>query len=81
MSSKTWCWSIHCASVMPSRSFRSAPAQNARSPEPVRITQRTSASSVVTASVSSRAISVLKALDASGRSNAITSTCSAGRDR
>ena len=33
--SKIKCWSCHCSSVMPLRCFRSPPAQNAFSPDPV----------------------------------------------
>ena len=38
--SKISCCARHTVSVMPSRSLRSAPAQNARSPAPVSTTQR-----------------------------------------
>ena len=38
--SNTACCRLHCASVMPFLSLRSAPAQKARSPAPVNTTQR-----------------------------------------
>ncbi len=40
MRSKMTCWRVHASSVMPRRSFRSPPAQNAFSPVPVRTMQR-----------------------------------------
>ena len=38
--SKMTCWRVHASSVMPRRSFRSPPAQNALSPVPVSTMQR-----------------------------------------
>src|SRR5580704_17265333 len=68
------------ASVMPARSFRSAPAQNARSPAALSTTTRMlgSAAISVQARVSSPAIAVLTEFIASGRLSMISATPSPG---
>ena len=65
MASNTLCWAAQAASLMPSRSLRSAPAQKARSPAPVSTRQR-AASMSTKAAVSSSAMRELKALEAPG---------------
>src|SRR5712691_1112413 len=68
------------ASVMPARSFRSAPAQNARSPAAPNTTTRTSGRAAISAQAraSSPAIAVLIAFIASGRLSMISATPSPG---
>src|SRR5580693_9611819 len=68
------------ASVMPARSFRSAPAQNARSPAALNTTTRTPGSAAISAQarVSSPAIAVLTEFIASGRLSVISAIPSPG---
>src|SRR6266404_3427121 len=64
------CWSCQASSVMPLRSLRSPPAQNARSPAPVRTMQRCCAGAALISSKNarrSRPICVFRALATSGR--------------
>src|SRR5271165_7202629 len=70
------------ASVMPARSFRSAPAQNARSPAALSTTTRTPGSAAISAQarVSSPAIAVLTEFIASGRLSMISATPPGCRD-
>ena len=79
MASNTLCCSAQASSVMPLRSFRSAPAWKCL-PSPVRITQRRSARAArpVQASVNSSPIRVDSALATSGRLKATTATPGAG---
>ena len=75
-------WRMMSASVMPARSFRSAPAQKARSPAALNTTTRTSAAAAISVQTraSSAAMALLMEFIASGRFSVISAIPSAGRE-
>ena len=75
--SKITCWARHVSSVISLRSFRSPPAQNARSPAPVNTIARASASRWKPSKQARRSspIAVFIAFICSGRFSVTVTTC------
>lgn len=74
--SKSPCWRVHCSGLIPRRSLRSASAEKARSPAPVRMMARTRRSSATSARTSIMRVArwVVMALSTWGRFRVMRAT-------